>query len=237
MAIGTAYSAATAISSTAGVQSITLNSDAITDIVAACGSGKVTMCLMGYHFDYNGNTVSTTSGTHKCTVGFAEHSTAANRPKITVTHDTGTFSVTAESTGNDDDAQLANISFSGASWADIRGDETTTGNGRNDSLSTSFVGVYNTQFSGRGSTITDCRRSYFVFDFNGSTAPTSGISMTFSTYLDYTGSTGGTYHADISKVILVKSTALEGTTADFGNCFIADTVTTTHDANFFGANF
>ena len=62
MALGTAYSARTSISTTPSVQSITLNTYAITDIVAACGSGKVTMCLMGYHYDYNGVSPTTSSG-------------------------------------------------------------------------------------------------------------------------------------------------------------------------------
>ena len=236
MAIGTAYSAGTSISSTAGVQSITLNSDAITDIVAACGSGKVTMCLMGFHYDYNGVSPTTSSGYHRIQVYYAEHSTSSYRPKINITHDSGTFNVTAESTGNDDDSNVGKFQFGDTDWDNIRGDETTTGNAFNNSFSFNFTGTYNTKLSSRGTVIVDCRRSYFVFDFSSISAPTSGVSGTFSCRMDYTGQSGGAYHADITKAILVKATTLAGTTADYGNCFVADEVAT-HNATFFGANF
>lgn len=237
MAIGTAYSAGTSISTTAGVQSITLNSDAITDIVAACGSGKVTICLMGYHYDYNGVSPTTSSGYHRTQVAYAEHSTASYRPKINITHDSGTFSVTAESTGNDDDSAIGKFQFGDTDWDNIRGDETTSGNSFGDSFSVNFTGIYNAKLSARGTIIVDCRRSYFVFDLSSISAPTSGVTGTFTCWMDYTGQFGGAYHADIKKAILVKATTLEGSTADFGNCFVADAVTTTYDANFFGANF
>ena len=42
---------------------------------------------------------------------------------------------------------------------------------------------------------------------------------------------------DFGKIIAVQATALAGSTADYGNCFVADAVTVTDNATFFGANF
>jgi len=53
---GTAYSSNTAISSTLGVQTITLNAAAITAINSAIGSGKFICAMVGHYFDYLGNT-------------------------------------------------------------------------------------------------------------------------------------------------------------------------------------
>ena len=53
---GTAYSSNTAISSTLGVQTITLNAAAITAINSAIGSGNFVCAMVGHYFDYLGNT-------------------------------------------------------------------------------------------------------------------------------------------------------------------------------------
>jgi hypothetical protein len=53
---GTAYSSNTAISTTLGVQTITLNAAAITAINSAIGSGKFICAMVGHYFDYLGNT-------------------------------------------------------------------------------------------------------------------------------------------------------------------------------------
>ena len=52
-------------------------------------------------------------------------------------------------------------------------------------------------------------------------------------YLDNLGTSSGAS----AYIIIVEATTLAGSTADFGNCFVADAVAVTDNATFFGANF
>ena len=84
---GTAYSSNTAISSTLGVQTITLNAAAITAINSAIGSGNFVCAMVGHYFDYLGNTpLLADSGNPytKIRLDFSE-APAAFRPILTTT--------------------------------------------------------------------------------------------------------------------------------------------------------
>ena len=84
---GTAYSSNTAISSSGGVQTITLNAAAITAINSAIGSGNFVCAMVGHYFDYLGNTpLLADSGNPytKIRLDFSE-APAAFRPILTTT--------------------------------------------------------------------------------------------------------------------------------------------------------
>jgi hypothetical protein len=116
----------------------------------------------------------------------------------------------AETSGNGDDAYIGVISSS--DWATARGDASTNGGIRSDSLSSYSIGVYNRKQAGRGGSNWYCYRSYFSFDVSGESGTVD--SATIKLYLDNVGSTG-----PASAVKLVEATSLSGSTADFGNCF------------------
>ena len=119
------------------------------------------------------------------------------------------------------------------SWTNLRGDETTTGTSHVDSFFAGYSAVYARHVPGRGSDIIRIiTRLGFVF-LLGALNPAATISSAnIQFYGENRGSTG-----DSAKIIGVQATALAGTTADFGNCFVADTVAVTHNAPFFGTNF
>ena len=84
---GTAYSSNTAISSSGGVQTITLNAAAITAINSAIGSGNFVCAMVGHYFDYLGNTpdlADTGNAYTKIRLHFSE-SAPASRPILTTT--------------------------------------------------------------------------------------------------------------------------------------------------------
>ena len=235
MALGTTLSSALDVSTTIGVQSLSFTGGGFAIVDALIGSGSLTVCVMGYHHDYSNN-APTQDGDHtQIRVYFAE-ATGVQRPSLVVEQDTGVLTSTlAESSGNDDDAYIYNVTFDGTvSWDTIRGDETTTGTTRNDAVTYSYTAIYARKMSGRGgAVITDCRRSYFVFDLSGMNATRTYVDANLNLRLDNLGHTND----DFGKIIAVEATALAGTTADFGNCFVADAVAVTHNATFFGANF
>ena len=235
MALGTTLSSALDVSTTIGVQSLPFTVGGFAVVDALIGSGSLTVCVMGYHYDYSNN-APTQDGDHtQIRVYFAEAS-GSQRPSLVVEEDTGALTSTlAEDSGNDDDGYVTNVTFDGTvSWDTIRGDETTTGTARNATATNNFSAIYSRKMSGRGgAVITDCRRSYFVFDLNDMNATRSYVSATLNLYLDNVGHTND----DLGKIIAVQATALAGSTADFGNCFVADAVAVTHNATFFGANF
>ena len=102
------------------------------------------------------------------------------------------------------------------SWAEARRNATTSGNYHNNSLSSYNFGVYNIYSSARGGNRFACRRSYFPFDLSGGSGTCTAATVII--YLDNLGSTGNP-----SRVILVAATALDGSTADHGNCFSSGT--------------
>ena len=104
----------------------------------------------------------------------------------------------------------------GNSWIQARRDATTSGSYHNNSATFNGFGVYNLYSGGRGGNTFYCRRSYFPFDLSGGSGTCT--SATVIIYLDNLGSTG-----DNSRVILVEATALDGSTADYGNCFDSGT--------------
>ena len=116
----------------------------------------------------------------------------------------------AETSGNGDDAYIGVISSS--DWATARGDASTNGGIRSDSLSSYSIGVYNRKQAGRGGSNWYCYRSYFSFDVSGESGTVD--SATIKLYLDNVGSAGLA-----ARVVLVEATAFAGGIADFGNCF------------------
>ena len=235
MALGTLLTGILDVSTTAGHQTLTFNGDGIAATQELIGS-NLTVCLMGYHFDYSNNTPTQDGDDTSIKVYYSEYSYTSRDPKLDlVFSDSSTATLFSMGSGDDDDAWIINQTVDGSvSWDTIRGDETTTGSSRNDS-SSNYNGVVTEKVTGRGSdVITRNTRSYFVFSLShGSLAGKTITSAVASFYLDAFGSAGG----DFRKVVLVQATALAGSTADYGNCFVADAVAVTDNATFFGANF
>jgi len=230
MALGTALSDAATVSTTAGLHLISLNSDGIAAVNAAIGSGVFTVCLMGYHIDYLNNAPVQDGDHTQISVSYMENFSIANRPTLSLDFDGTVLSVSPENSGNDDDAFLNKYDLTGSvAWDDIRGDISTSSNLRRPNSPSYTLGVYSRIYTGRGGVIKQNVRSVFAFDLS-SIIP-AVIAVTLNLYLDNLGHTND----DFGKVIVVQSTALEGTTADYGNCFVADAVT--DNAVFFGANF
>jgi len=234
MALGTTLSGTLDVSTTLGLQTLTFNSDGRAVVQSLIDSGgSLTVCVMGYYFDYLNNE-PVMGGDHtqiKCY--FAEGS-GAQRPALVVEETSGPInSVYAESTGNDDDAILHKYNQTD-SWSTLRGDVDTVANSRNASSSYNNYAIYNIKVPGKGGSdpIRDIRRGYFVFDLSGISGATADV-VNLRLRCDNLGHTND----DLGKIIAVQATALEGTTADYGNCFVADAVTVTHNATFFGANF
>ena len=231
MALGTALSAAVDVSTTAGVHTFSLNAAGLTAVNNALGSGIITVCLMGYHYDY-GNNAPTQDGDHTQIRVYYVEAGGSQRPSLSI--DDGGIVEThiAEGSGDADDCFVSHNTTDGSvSWDTIRGDVDTSGTLFSSSFSNHFSGVYGRIITGRGSDVlTQCTRSYFTFYLGGSSL--TADSATIGLYLDNYGHTND----DLGKVIIVEATELAGSTADFGNCF-APAVSVTHNATFFGANF
>ena len=240
MALGTALTASFEVSTTIGLQHIALNSDGISVAQTVAGTagagGKLTVFLMGHEYDYKEGNEPTSGGDEtKIKMYYYEYT---NRPRLSlVMDDASAHIIYAEGSGNDDDGSIGNANLDDSvNWATLRGDETTSAGDagiavRNVTSTYLWNGVYSYHAPGRGSdVIRDIRRSIFVFDISGLTGTID--SGQFSFYMDNVGDTGAA-----GKVIAVQGTALAGSNADYGNCFVADAVTVTHNATFFGANF
>jgi hypothetical protein len=237
MALGTALSAATEISSTAGVQYLTFTTagKAAVQTVLDAG-GKLTVCLMSSYLDYNNNAPVQDGDFTRIYLRYMEYSagTSTHEPRLLVDDGGAIATIYAEESGNDDDALLRYVDSGDGSiaWSTVRGDETTSGTVRTDTSLHNYVAIYSIKNSGRGgAVVTDNARSYFVFDLSGISGATAD-TVQFSVYMDSYSS--DTVHANI---IAVQATALAGTTADYGNCFVADAAAVADNATFFGANF
>ena len=233
MALGTALTAATTVSTTAGLQTISLSSGGISAVQALVGSGSLTAFLMSFKYDYVGNEPTSGGDYTRIRVYYTEYVSTGRDPRLVVTFDTGASAILfAEGSGNDDDGYLGNVNLDDTvNWTTLRGDVDTASNQRNVFLSSSFTGVYAYHAPGRGSDIIrHINRSMFVFDLSG----LSGTIATaqFALYMDNLGDTG-----DADKIIAVQGTALAGGNADFGNCFVAAAVTVADYTTFFGATF
>ena len=236
MALGTTLSGSGAISTTGGIHALAFNGDG----VAAANEWQDNqdifyVCLMSYN-DYS-NVAPVQDGDHtQIYLRYTEYSGTGSDPRLSITNtDSSVATIYAEGSGNDDDAQIYNATFDGSvSWATIRGDVDTVGSARNDSSTAITTGDYTNKLSGRGgAVITDNRRSYFAFNGSGLNPAKTVDTCTFRVYADNYGHTND----DFGKIIAVQATALAGTTADYGNCFVADAVAVTDNATFFGTNF
>ena len=102
------------ISTTLGYHSLTLNSDGLTAVNNAIGSGTVTVGLVGY-YDYNNSTPNTTSTTvyNKFHVYYSEYTGTTRDPKLEITLDTGfghaTIGVASANIGRVNDVSSANV--------------------------------------------------------------------------------------------------------------------------------
>ena len=234
MALGTTLSGTLDVSTTLGLQSLTFTSDGRAVVQSLIDSGgSLTLCVMGYYFDYLGNE-PVAGGDHTQILIYYGESSGAQRPALIVQEIGGPIiSVYSETTGNDDDAYLHKYGQTD-DWATLRGDVDTVANVRYDSSTYYSYAVTNLVFPGKGGgdPYRDIRRSYFVFDLSGISGATADV-VQLRLRCDNLGHTND----DLGKIIAVQATALAGTTADYGNCFVADAVTVTDNATFFGANF
>tara|TARA_R110002020_G_scaffold150201_1_gene326772 strand:+ start:178 stop:882 length:705 start_codon:yes stop_codon:yes gene_type:complete len=230
---GTTLANAFTVSTTLGTHVNAITSDGITIINGLIGSGKLVVCLMSNYHDYLGNEPSEGGDYTKVRCYYSEYSGTSRDPELRLTYtDASTSSIYSTSTGNDDDGYISNSNFDDTkTWVEIRGDETTSGSFRNVALNNSAVAIYARRFAARGAVIRDCTRSYFVFDLSGESGTVASSTIHF--YLDNFGTSTG----DSANIIAVQATTLAGDTTDFGNCYVADAVTVTHNATFFGANF
>ena len=101
---------------------------------------------------------------------------------------------------------------SGAAWAFAQGNVTTTGTAHSNTVTNYNFSPYNIYGAGRGGNTFSCFRSYFPFDLSGETGTV--VSCELKIYLDRFGSAG-----DSADVTVVLATALNGSTADFGNVY------------------
>ena len=234
MALGTTLSAATTVSGTLGTHDIVFNSAGIsaTQAIADAG-GNLTVCLMAYHLDYSNNAPVQDGDNTQIRVYYVEAG-GGNIPKLLIENASGgVTTLSAESSGSDDDSYLINnvIDDGSVSWDTVRGDVDTVGSDYSSDSGLSYAGIYARKSSGRGGdVITIIARSYFVFDLSAGYADTVAVKMQVMM------SAFGTQTGDFPKIIAVQATTLAGSTADFGNCFVAD-VAVTDNATFFGANF
>ena len=107
-----------------------------------------------------------------------------------------------------------------SSWANARGDVSSSGSVYSRTSPSNDFAVYNLYSGGRGGNTFYCRRSYFPFDLSGESGTLE--SATIQLYLDNLGSTGNS-----ARVTLVEATALAGTSADYGNCYVGIGTSTT----------
>ena len=232
MAIGTALTAAVSVSTTEEYQVLALNAAGISAAQAAIdSSGKLTVCLMSYQYDYLGNEPSLDGDYPDIKMHFSEYTGTSRDPVLNIvmddTTETGAYS---ESSGNDDDGRLTNYSVGTLSWAQVRGDETTDGTSRLVTPTTSYGAIHARRFSARGTEVRFIMRSYFVFDLSSISGTILLANLRF--YMDNLG----TDSSPANQIIAVQATALEGSVSDYGNCFVADAAVT-DNATFFGANF
>ena len=102
------------ISTTLGYHSLTLNSDGLTAVNNAIGSGTVTVGLVGY-YDYNNSTPNTTSTTvyNKFHVYYSEYTGTTRDPKLEITLATGfghaTIGVASANIGRVNGVATANV--------------------------------------------------------------------------------------------------------------------------------
>ena len=235
MALGTALTAATTISTTAAVHNMNFNGDGIALVdVMNTNQSVFYICLMSYN-DY-ANVAPIQDGDHsQILMRFGEYSGTVSDPTLEIfTTDGGTVDIYATIAGDDDDASVGNTTFDGSvSWDTIRGDVDTVGTYRNDSLSSLFSAIYTIKISGRGGdVITENRRTYLAFDGAVLNPAKTVSAVRLKIYADNRGHTND----DFGKIIAVQSTALAGSTADYGNCFAA-VVVGADNATFFGSNF
>ena len=100
-----------------------------------------------------------------------------------------------------------------ASWATARGDLWGAADVNNHTSSNSSLAIFNIAFAARGGGANYVIvRSYFPFDLSGETGTV--VSCELKIYLDRFGSAG-----DSADVTVVLATALNGSTADFGNVY------------------
>ena len=236
MALGTALTAATVISTTAGNHTISFNAAGVAAVdVINTNQSNLYVCLMGYN-DY-ANVAPVQDGDHsQIYLRFSEYSSTGSDPLLTITTSDGGSSLHyAIGSGNDDDGVVGNSTADGSvSFDTIRGDVDTTGTYRNIGLHTNLQSIFIKKQTGRGSDVfTSNYRTYLAFDGSGLNPLRTVSSVTLRVYADNIGHTND----DFGKIIAVQATALAGSTADYGNCFVADAVTVTDNATFFGANF
>ena len=102
------------ISTTAGYHSLTLNSDGLTAINNAIGSGTVTVGLVGY-YDYNNTDPNTTftSNYNKFHIYYSEYTGTTRDPKLEITLATGfghaTIGVASANIGSVNGVATANV--------------------------------------------------------------------------------------------------------------------------------
>ena len=234
---GTALTLSSAVNTTEATHNLGLTSGGVIALGEVMGSGKLTVCLMSNHHDYLGNEPTSGGSYTRIRCYFTEYTGTSRDPQLKWVWSGGsTGAVYAEGSGNDDDGYMGKFNLDdSATWAELRGDETSFADGRNVTSTNSFSAIHARHFSARGAVVRDIQRSYFVFDVSGESVPT-GEAITSGSlhfYLDNIGTSTG----DSADIIAVQATAMEGSADDYGNCWVADTVAVTYDANFFGANF
>ena len=233
MALGTLLTAIKTVSTTEGSQLMALSVGGISACQAAIdASGKLTVCLMSYHYDYLGNEPPLDGDYTGIKMWYSEYTGTSRNPLLLfVMDDTNEDGAYSESSGDDDDGIFTNYSVGTLSWAQVRGDETTDAQFINVTNSNIDNAVYAKRFSGRGAEIRFITRSYFVFDLSGVSGTISHGNLRF--YMDNTG----TASSPSNRIVAVQATSLAGSVADFGNCFVADVAAVSDNATFFGANF
>ena len=234
---GTALTLSSAVNTTAATHNLGLTSGGVIALGEVMGSGKLTVCLMSNHHDYLGNEPTEGGAYTRIKCHFSEYTGTSRDPQLKWVWSGGSVGdVSAEGSGNDDDGYMgkANLDDS-ATWAEIRGDETSSADTRLMTSTFGWSAIHARRFSARGAVIRDITRSYFVFDVSGGSVPTGEaiVSGSLHFYLDNLGTSTG----DSAEIIAVQATALEGSADDYGNCWVADTVAVTHNATFFGSNF
>ena len=116
----------------------------------------------------------------------------------------------AENTGNSDDSW--HYITSNSNWAGARGDASTSSSGRVPDGTNYVAAILSSYSASRGGATWFNRRVYMGFDVSGESGTVD--SATVKVFLDNYGDTG-----NYARVVMVESTALEGSTADYGNCF------------------
>ena len=113
----------------------------------------------------------------------------------------------------------------GTSWADARGDvSSSSGNGSNSNTNYAFA-IYNAYIGGRGGSNYYCSRCFYEFDLSGESGTASSVSLNL--YSD----NQGTDATNERTLYIVQATALADGNADFGNVFSSGTTLGT----FFGS--